>query len=91
MFHIVQQINGKVLWADKHLLFWLSLFLFATGWMGENHFSTWAVAIYGVILLMASTVYCILVRVLVDHDGNNAGLSKAVGKDNKVMVSVYLY
>ena len=76
--HIVQQINGKVLWANNHLLFWVSLFPFATGWMGENHFSTWAVAIYGVVLMMAGIAYYILVRIFVNNDVNNNWFAKAI-------------
>ena len=91
LFNVVQKINGKALWANNHLLFWLSLFPFATGWMGENHFSTWAVAIYGFVLMMAGIAYYILVRVLVHQDINNTRLSKAVGKDNKGMISVIIY
>src|SRR6476661_2854004 len=57
LFHFVERVDGKLLWANLHLLFWLSLFPFATGWMGENHFSTWPVALYGVVLLMAGVAY----------------------------------
>ena len=89
--HIVQQINGKVLWANNHLLFWVSLFPFATGWMGENHFSTWAVAIYGVVLMMAGIAYYILVRILVNNDVNNNRLAKAIGRDKKGILSVIIY
>lgn len=87
----MQQINGKVLWANNHLLFWLSLFPFATGWMGENHFSTWVVAIYGVVLMMAGIAYYILLRILVNNDVNNNRLAKAIGRDKKGMLSVIIY
>jgi len=91
LMHIVQNINGSVLWANIHLLFWLSLVPFATGWMGENHFSTWTVLVYGVVLLMASIAYFILVRVLVYHDNSNSKLSKAIGKDKKGIISTVIY
>ena len=91
LMHIVQNINGSVLWANIHLLFWLSLVPFATGWMGENHFSTWTVLVYGTVLLMASIAYFILVRVLMYHDNSNSKLSKAVGKDKKGIISTAIY
>ena len=64
LFHAVQRVDGKVLWANLHLLFWLSLFPFVTGWMGENHFAPLSSALYGVVLLMASTAYWILTRAI---------------------------
>src|SRR6478609_939087 len=67
LFHAVERVTGGVLWANLHLLFWLSLVPFATGWMGESHFDTWPVVIYGAILLMAGVAYFIMVRVLVFH------------------------
>lgn len=91
LMHVVQNINGKVLWANMHLLFWLSLIPFATGWMGENHFSAWPVAIYGLVLLMAAIAYFILVKALMFHDNNNSKLSKAVGKDKKGTISTIIY
>jgi uncharacterized membrane protein len=75
-----------------HLLFWLSLIPFATGWMGENHFSTWLVAIHlGVVLLTASIAYFIFVKVLLYHDNHNSKSSKALGNDEKGLVSTIIY
>src|SRR5918994_4241386 len=65
MLQVVERVNGKILWANLHLLFWLSLTPFVTGWMGENHFAAWPVAAYGVVLLFAGIAYFILARVLV--------------------------
>ncbi len=91
LLHAVQQINGKVLWANNHLLFWLSLIPFSTGWMGENHFTTLPVVIYGIILMMAGIAYYILVRVLVNQNIHNVKLAKAVGADKKGKLSVIIY
>jgi uncharacterized membrane protein len=91
LFRMVQHVNGKVLWANNHLLFWLSLVPFATAWMGENHFATLPVAVYGIILMMAGVAYFILVRVLISQDAHNHKLSKAVGKDKKGKISVMIY
>ncbi len=91
LLHTVSQINGKVLWANNHLLFWLSVVPFTTAWMGENHFSTWPVAIYGVVLLMASVAYYILEWSLLDKSIQNSDLAKAVGKDGKGKWSIVLY
>ncbi len=91
MFFAVDQINGKVLWANLHLLFWLSLVPFATGWMGENHFTRWPVVLYGFILLMNGAAYSILASVLMKQAGKYSKLAKAFGKDWKGKVSVLLY
>ena len=91
MLHAVQQVNGRMLWANLHLLFWLSLFPFATGWMGENHFAAWPVALYGTVLLSAAIAYFILTRVLMSYHGRDSALAKAVGKDFKGKVSVVCY
>lgn len=88
MLHAVQHVSGPVLWANLHLLFWLSLFPFVTGWMGENHFSMWPVALYGTVLLMAAIAYFILSTVLRRH---NAALSEAIGRDRKGWLSILLY
>ncbi|CAN5544473.1 hypothetical protein BH11BAC5_BH11BAC5_45530 [soil metagenome] len=76
LLHTVSQISGKVLWANNNLLFWLSLVPFTTTWMGENHFSTWPVAIYGVVLMMAGVAYFILEKTLLDRSINNTKLAK---------------
>ena len=91
LLQVVQNVNGKVLWANNHLLFWLSLFPFATGWMGENHFSTMTVAVYGIVLMMAGIAYFVLVRVLLNSDISNVKLAKAVGNDKKGRLSVIIY
>ncbi|AIY44168.1 Integral membrane protein [Collimonas arenae] len=91
MLHAVQKINGPVLWANLHLLFWLSLIPFATGWMGENHFSEVPVALYGVVLMMAGVAYYILSNTLIKLHGKESALAKAVGNDVKGKLSVIAY
>jgi uncharacterized membrane protein len=91
LFQAVKQINGSVLWANLHLLFWLSLFPFVTGWMGENHFATATVALYGVVLIMAATAYFILVRVLLAGHAPDSVLARAIGSDFKGRISVVIY
>jgi uncharacterized membrane protein len=91
LFHAVQRVDGQVLWANLHLLFWLSLFPFVTGWMGENHFASLPSALYGVVLLMASTAYWILTRAIISAEGQSSLLAKAIGKDNKGNLSLVLY
>ena len=91
MFHAVHKISGQVLWANLHLLFWLSLVPFVTVWMGENHFSPWPVALYGVVLLMAGVAYYILVRALIKSNGKDSALALAVGDDFKGKISVFIY
>ena len=90
LLHAVQHVNGRILWANLHLLFWLSLIPFVTGWMGENHFTAWPVALYGTVLLAAAIAYVILTRVLVSYHGRDSALAKAVGKDFKGKVAVVL-
>ncbi len=91
MLFTVKHINGKILWANSHLLFWLSLVPFASGWMGENHFATLPVAVYGVCLLMAGVAYYILAQMLIKIHGKDSTLAKAVGKDRKGIISVVIY
>jgi uncharacterized membrane protein len=91
MLHAVQHVNGKVLWANMHLLFWLSLVPFATAWMGENHFSQWPVILYGFILLMAGVAYYILSQILIHMHGRNVALATAIGSDRKGKLSVIIY
>jgi uncharacterized membrane protein len=91
LLHAVQHVNGRVLWANLHLLFWLSLTPFVTGWMGENHFAAWPVALYGADLLFAAIAYFILTRVLISYHGRDSALAKALGKDFKGKVSVVFY
>lgn len=91
LMHVTKKINGKVMWANSHLLFWLSLMPFASGWMGENHFTMWPTALFGVILLMAGVAYYILARCLVALHGVDSILGKAVGNDGKGIISVVIY
>lgn len=91
MLHTCETVTGAVLWANLHLLFWLSLIPFATGWMGENHIAAAPVALYGVILLMAAIAYFILQQLIIGSQGENSLLKKAVGKDRKGKISVVIY
>ncbi|HUS00153.1 MAG TPA: TMEM175 family protein [Chitinophagaceae bacterium] len=91
MMQAVHHINGSVLWANIHLLFWLSLFPFVTGWMGENNFSTWPVALYGVVLFFAAIAYFVLARSLVNLHGKDSVLGIAIGKDWKGKISLIIY
>ena len=91
MMHTVQIVNGKVLWANIHLLFWLSLVPFTTAWMGENNFTKWPVALYGIVLMMAGIAYYILAQALISLQGKNSTIAIALGKDRKGKLSVVLY
>ena len=91
MLHAVKQVNGAILWANTHLLFWLSLVPFATAWMGENHFAARPVALYGVVLIMAANAYFLLSRCLIHHHGKDSLLGAALGDDFKGKVSIALY
>lgn len=91
MFSVVNKVNGTVLWANLHLLFWLSMIPFATAWMGENHFAPAPVAVYGAVLLMNGLAYVILMLLLVKHHGNESLLARAVGSDSKGKLSLVCY
>ncbi len=91
LLHSVHHVSGGVLWANLHLLFWLSLLPFSTGWMGENHFAANPTAVYGFNLLMAAVAYWILVKCLIAVEGNDSVLAKAIGKDVKGNISIVLY
>ncbi len=91
LLHAVRHVNGGILWANLHLLFWLSMIPFVTGWMGENHFAAWPVALYGVVLLFAAIAYFILVRALISEHGEDSAIARAMGKDFKGKVSVVCY
>jgi uncharacterized membrane protein len=91
MFHLVDQVNGSILWANMNLLFWLSLVPFVTGWMGENRFAPLPTAAYGVVLLLAGIAYLILQNTIIAHQGPNSRLAAAVGKDVKGKLSALLY
>ena len=90
MTHTVHRVTGSILWANMHLLFWLSLIPFATGWMGENHFAAAPVAVYGFVLLMAAISYTILQRLLIAEHGRDSTLGQAIGSDFKGYVSLAL-
>jgi uncharacterized membrane protein len=91
MLHTVKRVSGGILWANLHLLFWLSLVPFVTGWMGENHFETYPVALYGVIMLMAAISYYILQLQIVKVHGKDGILARAIGSDWKGKLSPVLY
>jgi uncharacterized membrane protein len=91
LMHAVKSVNGAVLWANLHLLFWLSLVPFFTHWMGENDFTAVPVAFYGVVLLFSALAYAILVRILIAHHGQNSTLAVAIGNDRKGNISIVLY
>ena len=91
MLHAVRQVSGPILWANLHLLFWLSLFPFATGWMGENHFAPMPTALYGFVLLMAALAYHLLQHLIIAGEGEHAVLRRAVGRDWKGKGSMLCY
>jgi uncharacterized membrane protein len=91
LLQAVRHVSGTTLWANLHLLFWLSLIPFATAWMGENHFAAWPVALCGAVLLAAGSAYFILVRVLIAGHGQDSPLAVAVGSDLKGRISVAIY
>jgi uncharacterized membrane protein len=91
MLHVTKNVNGAVLWANLHLLFWLSLIPFTTAWMGENHFAPTPSAVYGLVLLMAAIAYFILARAIIRCEGPGSVLAVAFGRDWKGKVSPVLY
>ena len=91
MLHATQHISGGVLWANLHLLFWLSLFPFATAWMGENHFAPAPTALYGMVLLGAAIAYWVLQKVIIGVNGPRSELAIAVGRDIKGKISPVFY
>jgi len=91
MFQAVKQVGGGILWANLYLLFWLSLFPFATAWVGENHLAATPVAIYGFVLLMAAVAYRILQHVIIRHQGEDSLVARAVGRDWKGTISAVCY
>jgi len=91
MLHTCTAVTGGVLWANLHLLFWLSLFPFTTGWMGENNFTTMPTALYGVVLIMAAIAYYLLQQVIIAAQGQDSILKKAIGRDWKGKLSPLLY
>ena len=91
MLHATTRINGRILWANLHLLFWLSLFPFVTGWMGENHFAPVPTAVYGVVLLAAGIAYYLLQATIIADQGPGSRLASLIGHDKKGKVSPVLY
>jgi uncharacterized membrane protein len=91
MLHACSRVNGRILWANLHLLLWLSLFPFATGWMGENHFAAVPSAAYGVVLLMAAIAYWVLQQQIIAAGGSDSLLKRAIGSDWKGKLSPLLY
>lgn len=91
LMHTVKQVSGRILWANLHLLFWLSLIPFTTGWLGENYFAQEPMALYGIILSMAALAYNILQTQIIRAHGKDSLLAKAVGKDYKGKLSQFLY
>ena len=91
LFHAVRRVNGAVLWANLHLLFWLSLVPFATAWLGGVGIATFPVALYGLVLLAAAVAYFILVRALIAAHGVESALAEAIGRDFKGKISIGLY
>jgi uncharacterized membrane protein len=91
MLHTVKEVSGGILWANLHLLFWLSLFPFATGWMGENHLAPTPTAAYGAVLLLAAIAYWVLQRTIIRRQGPDSLLAKAIGNDWKGKLSPVLY
>src|SRR5216117_2479776 len=91
LFQAAEEVSGGILWANLHLLFWLSLFPFTTGWMGENHLASTPTAVYGFVLLMAAIAYYILQRTIIAREGRDSLLASAVGFDWKGKLSPVLY
>jgi len=91
LLQAVRHVNGRILWANLHLLFWLSLTPFVTRWMGESHFAAWPVALYGAVLLCTGIAYFILTRALIAHHGQESPLATALGRDIKGKVSLVFY
>jgi uncharacterized membrane protein len=91
MLHATSKVTGSMMWANLHLLFWLSLIPFATGWMGENHFAAAPTALYGLVLLMAAIAYWILQQLIIASQGSESLLKKAIGSDWKGKLSPILY
>jgi uncharacterized membrane protein len=91
LFQATEEVSGGILWANLHLLFWLSLFPFTTAWMGENHLAAIPTAIYGFVLLMAAIAYYVLQRAIIAREGHESLLAQAIGKDWKGKLSPLLY
>ena len=91
LLHAVERVNGAALWANLHLLFWLSLIPFTTAWVGENGLAAWPVALYGIVLLLAAFAYFVLAKVLIGAQKGRSVLADAVGCDKKTVISLVIY
>ncbi|MFZ6052058.1 TMEM175 family protein [Halocola ammonii] len=91
LWQAVNEVNGKILWANLNLLFWLSLFPFVTGWMGENHFETQPIALYGAVLFMAALAFKILIYFIIKHEGIDSNVGKTYSQDKRLIISILLY
>ncbi|MFZ0661437.1 MAG: TMEM175 family protein [Acidobacteriaceae bacterium] len=91
LLHAVDRVSGAVLWANLHLLFWLSLIPFTTAWLGENHLTSWPAALYGIVLLLAALAYYILAKALIAVQGSHSMLAEALGRDKKTVLSGVIY
>src|SRR5687767_3829246 len=91
MLHVTHSVNGAILWANLHLLFWLSLIPFTTAWLGESHGAPWPTALYGLVLLLAAIAYTVLQRAIIRHHGRDSELATAVGRDAKGKLSIAGY
>jgi uncharacterized membrane protein len=91
LLHATQHVNGAILWANLHLLFWLSLIPFTTAWISENHVAAWPVAVYGIVLLLAAVAYFILTRALIKLHGRGSTLATSIGPDKKAKISIAIY
>lgn len=91
LLQAIEHVDGRVLWANLHLLFWLSLIPFGTGWVGENNFSAWPVALYGAILALAAVAYYLLTHTLIKLHGQKSTLAGAIGSDFKGRISIVIY
>ena len=91
MLHVTPSVNGAILWANLHLLFWLSLIPFVTGWLGENHAASWPTAMYGIVMILAAIAYTVLQSAIIRHQGDASPLSNAIGRDFKGKVSIAGY
>jgi TMEM175 potassium channel family protein len=91
LFQAAHHVNGRILWANLHLLLWLSLIPFVTGWMGHTHFAAWPVAVYGIVLLLSGVAYYLLTLSLIGHHGRVSTIAIAVGRDWKTRMSIVAY
>ncbi|HZS26712.1 MAG TPA: TMEM175 family protein [Candidatus Angelobacter sp.] len=91
LLHATQRVNGATLWANLHLLFWLSLVPFTTAWVGDNFHNSWPVAVYGIVLLLAGVAYYILTQALIRLHGHDSTLAISIGSDRKGKVSIVVY